>query len=87
MDSLDLNTVYAQHKVDYGVPRIFHMRAADFKHVVKVDRNNRSRKSFFGALKVIPLFSLFSFLYLFLFAIILCIFYFCYFLTMYFSNM
>jgi hypothetical protein len=60
MDSLDLNTVSARHKVDYGVPRIFHICAADFQHVVKFDRNNRSSKSFFGGLKVNFLFSLFS---------------------------
>jgi hypothetical protein len=84
MDSLDLNTVSARHKVDYGVPRIFHIRAADFQHIVKFDRNNRSGKSLFGGLNVILLFSLFSSFTFFCLHYFSCIFYFCYYLTMYF---
>lgn len=50
MDYLDLNQAASQYQIDYGVPRIFHIRSSDFQHVTSFDRVDTPGKFVFGEL-------------------------------------
>jgi len=52
MDTLDLSAYSSQYQLDYGISRIYHIRTANFQHILNCDRSHDSTSFIFGALDV-----------------------------------
>lgn len=52
MDFLELNQGSSSYKLDYGLPRLFHVRTSDFKFVTQFDLLETAGNVGFGRLAV-----------------------------------